>query len=426
MSKVVEIPFKPRKHQRYMDDHLDRFNVFVCHRRFGKTLYTIAKLVQQALTIPRDNVRCYYYCPTFAQAKRVSWDYLKELSQPIDDRRINEAELRVDYPNGARIQLGSAENPDQSRGIYADFVAVDEPALMYPRMWSEILRPALADRQGRAIFLGTPAGRHGLLFNLWKEAETSEGWSRFMFKSSETGILPKAELKAAQNTMSPEEYNQEFECSFNAMIKGAYWGREMEKAEQEGRITPLLYDQSRPVHVGMDLGVRHENSTWFFQFAADGYTHFLAYAGYTRMGIPDIIRDWRKREYIYGRCVVPHDIKNLSWSTGHTRIETLRRLGVDALEANKDLSLDDSIEAARNFLSTCKFDPSCDHGLEALRQFSSDWSEKHGVFHKIPLDNWAKDGADAFRYIAITDRIDGPTWKTEPDYSIMDEINKWH
>ena len=140
--------------------------------------------------------------------------------------------------------------------------------------------------KGEAIFLGTPAGRYGLLFDLWEEAPTHEDWTRFMFKASETEILPQEELTAARKSMTQAEYDQEFECSFNAMIRGAYWGNAMQQAEEDGRICELVYDERLPVHIGMDLGVRHQNATWFFQFGKDGFVNFLHYAGYTRMGNP--------------------------------------------------------------------------------------------------------------------------------------------
>jgi hypothetical protein len=360
----------------------------------------------------------HYYCPTFSQAKRVAWPYIRDFCAAIPGTVFNEAELKVTLPNGAIIQLGSADNPDASRGIYSDFVVLDEPAQMPPRMWYEVIRPALSDRFGGALFIGTPAGRHGLFYDSYEAAESDSEWFRGMYRASETGIVPEAELKSAKRGMAHSEYMQEFECSFDAAIRGAYWADAMERAQ----IGSVLPERDKPVHIAMDLGINDATACWFFQ--VDGNrARFVNYAEYTNMGLPDIVNDWRSRGYVYGKVVAPHDIEVRSLSTGQTRKQTLQQLGCDVVNAPQ-VGLIDGIEATRTFLERCSFDKvNCKDGIEALRQYRSDWQDKKGVLQLRPLHDWTSHAADAMRYAAITGLntlSDG--WGGEINYREMDRL----
>lgn len=413
-----------RRHQKQIERSIKRFAVIVCHRRFGKTLYVCDKLVRTISQSERDNARGMYYCPTKVMAKAVAWDYLVQLSEGMGEK-VNHVELKIDYPNGGRISLGSADNPDRSRGIYLDIVAIDEPAHMPMRLWSEVLRPTLIDRKGQAIFLGTPAGRHGMLFDLFEGADKDPEWKRFEFKASKTKIIPQKELDAAKVTMSKAEYDQEFECSFSARIKGAYFGKEMESAEYQDRITPLQYDPELPVHIAMDTGIRGDNVCWFFQIKGGRY-YFLACKEYPRMSMPDIMGAWQREPFkVLGRIIVPHLPTRASGTLQTlTRATTLRNLGADVIEPPYGLSTPDCIDKARDLINRSIFDADqCKHGLECLRQYTPGFDDKHQTWRKTPLDNWATDSADAFRFIAITEGLE--LRFEEPDYSIIDRMRHW-
>jgi len=159
MTEVV-IPYKPRDLQKTIHNDLKRWNVLVCHRRFGKTVFAINELLKGAMMSRLNNPRFAYLAPTYKQAKSIAWDYLKEYSRPIPGIKINESELRIDYPNGARIQLYGCDSPDALRGIYLDGAILDEYAQMPRNLFGEVIRPALSDRTGWAIFIGTPKGHN--------------------------------------------------------------------------------------------------------------------------------------------------------------------------------------------------------------------------------------------------------------------------
>ena len=416
---ALDITFALRPEQKEVLANLRRFNVLLAHRRLGKTVLAIVILLIKALQCTHKRPQVGYYCPTFSQAKKVAWPYLRDFCSAFPGTLFNEAELRVTLEGGQVIQLGSADNPDSSRGMYWDFVVLDEPAQMPQRMWSQVIRPSLSDRKGGALFIGTPAGRHGLLYDTYNAAASDPEWFSGMYRASETSILEADELRSAQRTMSAEEYAQEYECSWDAAIRGAYYARAMLSAT----VSAVGHESDKKVHIALDLGMNDATAAWFFQ--VDGNVpRFIAYAEYTNMGLPEIVADWRARSspvpYAYGKVIVPPDIMVRSLSTGNTRLDTLRNLGVDAVVAPSQ-SINDGIEAVRMLLPRCRFDAEqCAEGIEALRQYRADWQDKKGVLMLSPLHDWTSHGADAMRYLAVTGLAAlGDEWSNEIDYKFM-------
>ena len=258
METPCIIPYAPRPLQWRFHQQRTRFCVLLCHRRFGKTVAAVNDLLRAALRTSRTDWRAAYAAPYLGQAKAVAWDYLRHFAGVIPGTRFHEGELRCDLPNGARIRLYGTDNAQALRGLYLDDLVLDEPADIPREVWSQILRPALADRQGRALFCGTPKGCDNLLHDVWQLAGSlgaAEGWSRFRFPASQTGYLPQTELDAARRGMSEAEYQQEFECSFAAAVRGAYYAAQLDAADLAGRICPLPVSPDLPVHTAWDLGM---------------------------------------------------------------------------------------------------------------------------------------------------------------------------
>src|SRR5215472_18551284 len=262
-----ELVFDYRAREQFFGFHArgERFACIVTHRRAGKTVACIQALQRAALTCPRVRPRFAYLSPFLKQSKTVAWDYLRGASAPLIEMgaRVRESELRVDYPSGGQVRLYGADNPDALRGIYLDGVVLDEYAGMDPRVWSEIIRPALADRQGWAVFIGTPKGRNAF-FELWQRSQSEQSWFSLMLKASETGLIPESELALAKRDLSEDQYAQEFECSIAAIV-GSYYGKLMARAEQEQRIAPVPYDPAALVWTSWDLGIRDATAIWFAQ-----------------------------------------------------------------------------------------------------------------------------------------------------------------
>jgi hypothetical protein len=242
-TRSIELGYRPR--DKFIPYHMrkQRWACIVAHRRAGKTVACIADLIDAALRLDKPNPRFAYIAPLFRQAKQIAWDYVKQYSRKIPGTKVNEAELRVDFPNGGRVQLFGADMPDSARGLYFDGVVVDEPAQMKPEMWSEVLRPALSDRKGWATFIGTPKGQNWF-FRIWSEAIRDESWLVLTLKASETGYVDEEELDDARRTMSPNEFEQEFECSFMTPSEDQFIPVEMvirARERQAGMDSPVVF-----------------------------------------------------------------------------------------------------------------------------------------------------------------------------------------
>jgi hypothetical protein len=197
-----------------------RFGVIVAHRRFGKTVFCVNALIDAALRCKKKNPRFAYIAPFYRQAKDVSWQILQDHTEAIPQRVVSQAELSVTLPNGGRVRLYGADNPDSLRGIYLDGLVVDEVADLRPNVWGEVLRPALADRKGWAIFIGTPRGIN-LFSELYYAAVEDPAWFAGHYPVSRTGILDADELAMIRATSTDSQYAQEMECDFNAAVDNA-------------------------------------------------------------------------------------------------------------------------------------------------------------------------------------------------------------
>ena len=250
---VVTIPYKPREHQLEVHNNRRRYNVLVCHRRFGKTVLAINELIKGVATCKERSPRLAYIAPLYKQAKTVAWDYLKYYCRPIPGITINESELRVDFPNGGRITLYGADNPDSLRGIYLDGCVIDEVAQCPAALYGEVIRPALADRGGWVIFIGTPKG-HDHFYQLYHKALKDPDWYTRTFKASDTDILNADELKAAKAQMTEAEYEQEFECSFEISDHTILIPLQLVQAAIGRKISYAMLLKVMGVDVGMSLG----------------------------------------------------------------------------------------------------------------------------------------------------------------------------
>lgn len=217
----IEISYHPRPVQLEIHEIIKkyRFSVIVAHRRLGKTVCMINHLLREAILDKSGEGRYGYIAPYRLQAKKVVWDYLKSFSAPLYEfRKVNESELAITFSNGSRIQLFGADNPDAMRGVYFNGVVLDEVADMKPQVWGEVIRPALADRNGWACFIGTPKGVN-LFHELYSFGLAGRAdWISKLYRADETGVISPEELEAARAVMSETQYRQEFLCDFSASV----------------------------------------------------------------------------------------------------------------------------------------------------------------------------------------------------------------
>ena len=236
-----------------LEEH--RFNVVVSHRRFGKTLLSIMSLVSSALACPRELPRFAYVAPRLKQAKQIAWMYLCDKVMRIPGSVKNEGDLFVELPNGARITLYGASdgNEEAMRGLYLDGVVIDEVAGMRPHVWGEILRPALTDRLGWALFIGTPHGVD-VFHELYQQGLTDPAWSSSIYRVDETNLpwLPPEELELARRNMSNAAYRQEFLCDFGASSENVLITIDLVSKAAAREIQPMDYHFAAKV-IGVDV-----------------------------------------------------------------------------------------------------------------------------------------------------------------------------
>lgn len=397
---LITIPYSPRPYQAVIHNDPARFRVVVAHRRAGKTVLFVNEGVRGLMQCQRPEPRVAYIAPTQKMAKRIAWGYVKRYMAPVPGVRFNSSDL-VAHVNGAQFLLLGSEYADSLRGMYLDGAIIDEAAMHSPRVFSEIVLPALLDRDGWCILGGTPFGANQLK-RLYEEARDGKAeWSAHLLKASQTGALSNASLKLARENMSEAEYAQEFECSFVAVIKGAYYGKAMEQAESDGRICDVPYDPSLPLEIACDLGMRDAFAAWFLQpHRTSGQLRAIRYQEWHGLGLPQVKAEVEKLRWPVGAWYMPHDIAVRELGTGRSRLEIAREIGMEVAPANA-MSLADGIEATRSILPLMVFDRRhCATGIDALRQYRATWDDKLDTQRATPLHSWESHGADALRTYA--------------------------
>jgi hypothetical protein len=394
------IPYAPRQVFKPFHARSQRWAVIVAHRRAGKTVACVNDLLRAALSTQKQDARFAYIAPLLSQSKDVAWLYIQRYAGVVPGATFNETELRVDLPNGARIRLYGADNPDRLRGIYLDGVILDEYADMRPSVWGEVIRPLLSDRKGWAVFIGTPRGKNEF-WRVYDAAQRDAEWLALNLKASATGLIPADELEAARKAMSEDQYAQEFECSFEAAIQGAYYGKEMRRAEEDGRITRVPYDPSAEVYTAWDLGIGDSTSIWFAQ-TIGREVRIIDWYENSGVGIDHYVRVLKDRDYNYAEHLLPHDADKSELGTGKSVREVLAEMGVRRTRVVPKLTVEEGIQQARLLIPRSVFAvDKCAQGLEALRQYRREYDEKVRAFKDRPLHDWTSHSADAFRYLAI-------------------------
>lgn len=392
-ESIIRIDYTPRKAFIPFHNRTQRWACNVVHRRAGKTVAAINDKIRAAVTATTFNPLFGYVAPFRSQAKSVAWGYLKHFAKPII-RRANEAELYVDLINDSRIMLFGADNADAARGLGFDGLTLDEFGDYKPSVWGSVFRPALADKQGWATFLGTPKGKNQF-WEIHDTAQRSHGeWYSLLLKASESGILPPSEMNSLRAGMSEDQWLQEMECSFEAAIIGAFYGKEMRKAGEEGRIRDVPYDPALQTYTAWDLGYRDDTAIWWYQVIR-GEIHFIDFYAVSGASISEIAHVVKTKPYHYGRHFLPHDAKAKTLAAaGKAVVEQLaEHLGMENLSIVPDLSLQDGIQAVRQMLPTTWFDATkCREGIEALRQYEREYDEDRKAFRMAPKHNWCFTG----------------------------------
>jgi phage terminase large subunit len=424
----IRIPnnWTPRPYQRPLWDYLEKGGqraIGIWHRRAGKDDVLLHRTAVAAFERPASY---WTALPEYAQARKALWTAINPHSgkRRIDEAfpqelrdTTNEQEMFIRFKNGSTWQLVGSDRYNSLVGAGVAGVTFSEFALANPSAWGYI-RPMLEENNGWACFITTPRGRNHAK-DMHDMAKKNPRWFSEVLSVHDTGALSPEQLieglaeyqSLYGDDVGQAQFQQEYECSFNAAILGAYYAREMIAVRNEGRIDPGLEALTdRPVHRAWDIGVRDDTSIWWFQVVG-GQIYVLDC--YTANGVgvdhyADVIAKKRAEHgWIDGTDFVPHDAKVKEWGTSRTRVETMRVLGL-----NPDVvplaGLLDGINALRRTLPRCVFHARCEEsGIPALEQYRREWDDEKKVFKSTPLHDWTSHLADSARYMALA-------WKSAP------------
>ncbi len=413
----VVIPYSPRPQFAAFHERKQRWSVLVVHRRGGKTVAGINDLIRGALTCDKRAPRFAYLAPFRQQAKLVAWDYLKHFTSPIPGRQISEGELHVKLPGDARVTLYGADNYDALRGIYLDGVVVDEPADMAPEVWTDILRPALSDRRGWGVWIGTPKGRNAF-FRLYDQAVSDPDYFTMILPASASKILPQDELDSALKAMGESSYQREFECSFNAAVPGSIYGDLVASIRAKAQIQDFARNPDYPLVTSWDVGDSDYCSICLLQFEGR-HINLLDYYSESGNGpghYADKCRQWEsKYQANISHHYLPHDAENVthgsSWKkeladAGLRNISIVPRtpdvwLGIHELRALLPRFYIHKTQCMQPF-GPQKLIPSI---LDCLEFYHKKEVEEGGTIQDKPVHDEFSHGADSLRTFAEAHRL---------------------
>jgi len=234
--------------QRTISDDTTRFRVVIAGRRFGKTHLAIRELCWHAREPNRD---VWYVAPSYKMAKQIVWRKLKARLQELNwVEKHNETELSLQLRNGSTISLKGSDNYDSLRGVGLDFIVLDEFADIDPEAWFETLRPTLSDKQGRALFIGTPKGTGNWSFDLYQNALTNEDWRSYQYTTVDGGNVKPEEIEAARRDLDERTFRQEYLATFETFEGRVAWA-----FERQHNLRELPNPDTRMLIVGVDFNV---------------------------------------------------------------------------------------------------------------------------------------------------------------------------
>lgn len=395
----------------------------IAHRRWGKDEIALGATCELAHRRPAS----YWHClPEYEQGRKALWT---AINPHTGKRRIDEAfppELReskdeqsmfIKLKCGSTWQLVGSDRYNSLVGAGIAGVVFSEWALANPSAWAYI-RPMIEENNGWAYFITTPRGRNHAK-SMYDLAKGSDRWFAEISTINDTRALSAEQIEESKaeyialygHDIGMAQYEQEYLCSFNAAILGAFYAREMLAVRNEGRITEVeALDE--PVHTAWDLGVRDSTAIWWFQVQGSQIV-LLDYYMAHGVGVEHFAEVCHSKPWKRGNDYVPHDAKVKEWGTGKTRVEMMQSLGLRPVVVPLATKMD-GIQAVRKTLPLCVFHPCTEeHGIASLEMYRREWDDDRKTFRDSEVHDWASHGADAFRYLAMGWRL-APVKQTQP------------
>ncbi len=398
--KLISL-YTPRKWAIPFHETDKRWMVLVVHRRAGKTTAAINYLIYSAIKKPGTNYA--YIGPTYKMAKSAAWNILKRYTK-FPGVKCKESELSVEFPGGSRITLYSAENPDRLRGIGLSGVVFDEYGMQPSNIFTEVIRPTLIDNGGYGIWIGTPKGRNEF-YLLYETRKNDSEWFTCHLTADDTGTISQKEIENSRRTMSHEEFMQELYCSFNASAKGAVYAAELAMLRDNSRIGTVPWRKDLKVYTVWDIGVGPAMAIGFYQ-RVGAMLHMIDYwQGTENDGIDQAVFAVKQKEYNYGKHFAPHDINTRETSTGKTRIDYAKDLGISFTVIDSKFGVEEGIQMGKFAFNMLMVDENkCVLWINAISEYKREWDDKRNMFREVPYHNWTSHAADVHRYASIIER----------------------
>lgn len=412
------------------------YNIYVLnwHRRAGKDMTCWNAAIERTAEEP---MTCKYAFPTNDMARDNLWesytndglrftdfvpDLLRVRLNKADDG-LNDSLKRIEFVTGGSIRVISAHKPGRLRGGNSKIFVLSEFQIMDPSV-IDIIMPIIEANGGVLVVNMTSNGDSAAkgMLESWKLDPNV--YVSILTVEDTPVFTPEQMVRIRQRTVdnfvargaSEEEANafvdQEYYCSWDSPVIGAYFGAAMRRAQEDGRITNVPHEPLLPVHTYWDLGVDDSMSIWFVQLhnreirlidyyesSGEGFAH---YARVLKGQQPSLER---MKDYMYGRHYAPHDIevRNMD-EDARTRLETARTLGIDFIKVKRVAKKEDGIEASRGIIPRCWFDARhCKRGISGLKGYRKEWNDKLMVYKDQPVHDWTSHPADAFQTLALTD-----------------------
>jgi hypothetical protein len=325
---------------------------------------------------------------------------LKKFTRDIPWLNSNESELLLKLPNWSSIRLFWADTPDSLRWLDLRWVIFDEYSQQPANIYSEIVFPMINANNWFAVWIWTPKWKNSFytLYERW--SKDNKFYTRLLWVS-QTKLLNEEQLQEAKKEMTQEEYEQEYECSFTASIKWAYYKDELAKMREDWRIKAWLYDPLLPVYTFWDLWISDYMAILFVQI----------YWNTIRI-IDSVSQNWKwfeyyqrilhEKNYMYEKHYFPHDIEVRELTTWQSRFETVRQLfWANKCQVLPRMQIIDWINAVRKVFYNIWIDDKLEEFINAISLYKQKYDEKRDLFLNTPEHDWTSHYADSLRYMWI-------------------------
>lgn len=429
----------------YQDDFWDAFHgegihtgknykvfVKVWHRRGGKDMTDWNAAIERTAEEP---MTCKYGFPTNDMARDNLWEsYTNDgvrftdfvptelrLKRNKSDDGLNDSLKRIELITGGSIRVVSFHKPDRARGGNSKLFVLSEFQLMDP-MIIDIIMPII-EANGGVLLINMTANGDSAAKGMLEAWLNDPDVYVSVLTVEDTNVFSKEQMirirrqtveRYVARGLSEEEANafvdQEYYCSWDSPVIGSYFGAAMRRAKETGRITNVVYEPQLPVNTYWDLGIDDSMSIWFVQLF-NREVRLIDYFESSGEGVPYYIRVLRggqenyerMGDYVYGKHFAPHDIEVRELTTGVSRKDTAKSLGIKFETVQRPTRKEDGIDAIRNLLARCWFDENnCKRGIGALKGYKKEWNDKMMVYADHPLHDWTSHGSDAFQTLALT------------------------